>query len=241
MTTTTTASVADRVDSLDWDAVTADLDERGFAMTKPLLDPGECADLADLFDGGRFRSTIDMARHRFGDGRYRYFDHPLPDTIESLRTTFYAHLAPVANRRWRQLGADGDTFPATHAELLERCREAGQQRPTPLILRYGPGDWNALHRDLYGELVFPLQVVIGLDRPGVDHTGGELVVVEQRPRAQSRATTVTVQQGHAVAFTTRDRPVRSSRGWSAGPMRHGVSTVLSGRRHTLGLVFHDAT
>jgi hypothetical protein len=241
MTTTTTASVADRVDSLDWDAVTADLDERGFAMTKPLLDPGECADLADLFDGGRFRSTIDMARHRFGDGRYRYFDHPLPDTIESLRTTFYAHLAPVANRWWRQLGADGDTFPATHAELLERCREAGQQRPTPLILRYGPGDWNALHRDLYGDVFFPFQVLTILSEPGVDFEGGQFVLMEQRPRAQSRAHVLEPEQGAFVIFPTENRPQRGARGFHRVGLRHGVSTVRSGSRTALGIIFHDAS
>ena len=238
--TTTTTALADRVDALDWDALGATLDDRGFAITEPLLHPDECDDLAALFDDGRFRSTIDMARHRFGDGRYRSFDHPLPAPIEELRGALYRRLAPVANRWSTLLSGDNPTFPAEHEELLARCRAAGQERPTPLILRYGPGDWNALHRDLYGDLVFPLQVVIGLDAPGDDYTGGEFVVVEQRPRAQSRATTSQIGQGDGIVFTTRDRPLRSTRGWVAAPMRHGVSTLRTGRRHTLGLVFHDA-
>ena len=238
-TTTIPASVGERVDALDWAALSDRLDAHGFAVTDPLLDAGECAALADLFDDGRFRSTIDMARHRFGDGRYRYFDHPLPDTIGQLRQAFYERLAPIANDWAEKIG--GPTFPATHEELLERCAGNGQTRPTPLILRYQEGDWNALHRDLYGDLVFPLQVVIGLDKPGDDYTGGEFLLVEQRPRAQSRGTVTLLPQGHGLIFTTRDRPVRSSRGWSASPVRHGVSTVRSGLRHTLGLVFHDAS
>ena len=163
MTTTTTA-LADRVDALDWDALGATLDDRGFAITEPLLHPDECDDLAALFDDGRFRSTIDMARHRFGDGRYRYFDHPLPAPIEELRGALYRRLAPVANRWSTLLSGDNPTFPAEHEELLARCRAAGQERPTPLILRYGPGDWNALHQDLYGDVFFPFQALTVLDR-----------------------------------------------------------------------------
>jgi hypothetical protein len=191
-------------------------------------------------DDGRFRSTIDMARHRFGQGQYRYFAYPLPPMVAELRAAFWPHLLPVA-REWADRRNQSAPWPDDLEDWLERCHAEGQARPTPLLLRYGPGDWNALHRDLYGDLVFPLQVVVGLDTPGVDHQGGELVVVEQRPRAQSRATTIAIPKGHAVVVTTRDRPVRTARGWSAGPMRHGVSTVRAGRRHTLGLLFHDAS
>jgi hypothetical protein len=186
-TTTTTETVAQRVDALSWEALTAQLDERGFAVTEPLLSDAECTDLAEQFDGGRFRSTIDMARYRFGDGRYRYFDHPLPDTIGALRGAFYRRLAPIANDWSQRLGGAPDAFPLEHAELLERCRAAGQERPTPLILRYGPGDWNALHQDLYGDVYFPFQVLTVLSEPGVDFEGGQFVLMEQRPRAQSRA------------------------------------------------------
>ncbi len=229
-----------RVDGLDWPAVAGELDELGCAQTVPILDPTECRAVADLFDEpGLFRSTVDMARHRFGEGRYRYFDHPLPALVAELRAAFWPHLLPVA-RAWADRLGRPEPWPDDLDDWLARCHDAGQTRSTPLLLDYGPGDWNALHRDLYGDLVFPLQVVVGLHAPGVDHTGGELVVVEQRPRAQSRATTTVIGQGRAVVFTTSDRPVRSSRGWSAAPMRHGVSVVRSGHRRTLGLVFHDA-
>ena len=179
--------IGQRVDDLDWQELRAQLDERGFAITEPLLDATECRHLSELFDTGRFRSTIDMARHRFGDGRYRYFEHPLPDTIATLRSSFYAHLAPIANDWSALLRGDPDTFPTDHRELLERCRAAGQHRPTPLILRYHAGDWNALHQDLYGDVFFPFQVLTVLANPGVDYDGGEFVLLEQRPRAQSRA------------------------------------------------------
>jgi len=180
-----------------------------------------------------------MARHRFGEGDYRYFDRPLPPVVTELRCAFWPHLLAVA-REWTARRGEHAPWPDALDEWLDQCHAAGQVRPTPLMLRYGPGDWNALHRDLYGDLVFPLQVVIGLDDPMVDYTGGEFVVVEQRPRAQSRATAVTIPHGHGLVFTTRDRPVRSKRGWAAAPMRHGVSVVRSGQRHALGLVFHDA-
>ena len=230
-----------RTDGIDWGRVEGELDEAGIAEVGSVLGGDECARLAAMYgDDRRFRATVDMERHRFGRGEYRYFGYPLPELVDELRHAFWPRLVPVA-RRWAARRDQPAPWPDDLDDWLAACHEAGQRRPTPLLLRYGPGDWNALHRDLYGDLVFPLQVVVGLDRPGVDHTGGELVVVEQRPRAQSRATTVTVQQGHAVVFTTRDRPVRSRRGWSAAPMRHGVSTVRSGRRRTLGLVFHDAT
>lgn len=228
------------VAGLEWSAVSASLDELGCALAGPVLDPDECAELRTVYDDdARFRSTIDMARHRFGEGQYRYFDHPLPPLVADLRAAFWPHLLTIA-RQWASRAGRDAPWPDDFDAWLEACHEAGQTRPTPLMLRYGPGDWNALHRDLYGDLVFPLQVVIGLDRPGTDYAGGEFVVVEQRPRAQSRATTSTIGHGEALVFTTRDRPVRSSRGWSNAPMRHGVSVVRSGRRHTLGLIFHDA-
>lgn len=194
----------ERVDALDWEALGAQLDERGFAITEPVLDEGECAELAALFDGGRFRSTVEMARHRFGDGRYRYFDHPLPTPIGELRSSFYAQLAPVANEWAERLGEE-ERYPARHEQLLERCHAAGQERPTPLILRYGEGDWNALHQDLYGEVFFPFQVLTILSRPGVDFEGGEFVLLEQRPRAQSRAHVLSPAQGAFVIFPTHHR------------------------------------
>ncbi|MFD4248777.1 MULTISPECIES: 2OG-Fe(II) oxygenase [Amycolatopsis] len=229
------------VAGFDWPALTAELNDTGCALTPPILSERECRELSALYDDvGRFRSTIDMARFRFGSGQYRYFAYPLPDPVARLRAAFYPHLLPIARDWAAKLGWDAP-WPDDLETWLDRCHRAGQIRPTPILLRYGAGDWNALHRDLYGELVFPLQVVIGLDAPGTDHTGGEFLLVEQRPRAQSRGTVTQLPQGHGLIFTTRDRPVRSSRGWSAAPVRHGVSTVRTGIRHTLGLVFHDAT
>jgi hypothetical protein len=231
----TLAPVGARVDALDWADLTAQLDERGFAVTAPLLTGGETADLAGRFDDGRFRSTIDMARHRFGDGRYRYFEHPLPETIAALRAAFYAHLAPVANAWSERIG--GETFPLTHAELLERCAAAGQLRPTPLILRYGAGDWNALHQDLYGDVYFPFQILTVLSD---EHEGGEFVLMENRPRAQSRAHVLNPPKGAFVIFPTRERPELGKRGYYKVGLRHGVSTVTAGRRTALGVIFHDA-
>jgi uncharacterized protein len=232
--------IADRVDRLHWTDIGAGVDDVGVAPTGSVLTVSECRALVDIYGHeARFRSTIDMARHRFGEGQYRYFDHPLPQVVAELRARFWPHLLPIA-RTWAERRGQPAPWPDRLEDWLDRCHEAGQTRPTPLMLCYGPGDWNALHRDLYGDLVFPLQVVIGLDRAGDAYTGGEFVVVEQRPRAQSRATASTIPQGHGLVFTTRDRPVRTQRGWSSGPLRHGVSTVRSGRRHTLGLVFHDA-
>ena len=240
MPAATAASLTSRVDALHWSALTEQLDDRGFAITDTLLDPEECDRLAGLFDGGEFRATVDMARHRFGDGRYRYFDHPLPELIAELRTAFYAHLAPVANRWSERLRGDTPTFPLAHEALLERCRQAGQTRPTPLILRYGPGDWNALHQDLYGEVFFPFQILTVLSQRGADYEGGELVLMEQRPRAQSRAHVLTPPQGAFVIFPTRERPARGRSGYHRVGMRHGVSTVTSGSRTALGVIFHDA-
>ena len=217
-----------------------ELNAVGCGLTDQLLTPDECAGIAALYDDPRrFRSTVDMARFRFGEGQYRYFARPYPDVVEKLRRHCYALLLPIA-RDWAAKLGQPAPWPDTLDEWLGMCHAAGQTRPTPILLRYRAADWNALHRDLYGDMVFPLQVVIGLDEPDVDYTGGEFLLVEQRPRAQSRGSSTVLRRGHALVFTTRDRPVRSQRGWSASPVRHGVSTVRSGMRHTLGLVFHDA-
>jgi hypothetical protein len=224
----------------DWTALAEEVDAYGCALTPPLLSAADCASISTLYDeADRFRSTIDMERYRFGRGQYRYFREPFPPLVAELRAAFYPHLLPIA-RDWAERLGKPAPWPDDFAEWLDMCHEAGQTKPTPILLRYQEGDWNALHRDLYGDLVFPLQVVIGLDRPGDDYTGGEFLLVEQRPRAQSRGTVTLLPQGQGLIFTTRDRPVKSSRGWSASPVRHGVSTVRSGLRHTLGLVLHDA-
>jgi len=228
------------MDAVDWAAVGAELDEYGCAALGPLLTSAEAAELAAMYpDDERFRSTIDMERHRFGAGHYRYFADPVPEPAAVLREALYPKLLPIARDWWQRLGRP-TPWPDTFEEWLDQCHHAGQTKPTVILFEYVKGDWNALHRDLYGDLVFPLQVVIGLDEPGVDHTGGEFLTVEQRPRAQSRGYAATLQQGCGIVFTTRERPVPSARGWSAAPMRHGVSTVRTGVRHTLGLVFHDA-
>ncbi len=232
--------MSDRLENVEWGSVGEQLDQVGVAEVGAVLGDGEWGELAGMYgDDRRFRSTVDMERHRFGRGEYRYFGYPLPELVDELRHAFWPHLLPVA-RRWAERRGQPTPWPDDLDDWLSMCHDAGQPRPTPLLLRYGPGDWNALHRDLYGELVFPLQVVVALDEPGVDFTGGEFVMVEQRPRAQSRATVTTIGQGQALVFTTRDRPVRSARGWSAAPMRHGVSVLRTGRRRALGLVFHDA-
>ncbi len=229
----------------DWARVHSELDEFGCGSVGRVLEPEQCRELAALFDQPElFRSTVDMARHRYGRGVYRYFAHPLPPLVTALRAECYRGLLPLARDWAARLGRPAQ-WPDTLDEWLAQCHRAGQTRPTPLLLSYAAGDWNALHRDLYGELVFPLQVVICLDQPGPpelggDHTGGEFLLVEQRPRAQSKGIVRALGRGEALVFTTRDRPVRSARGWSAAPVRHGVSTLLSGRRRTLGLVLHDA-
>lgn len=241
MTVITQDPIAERVASLDWSDLRRRLDSDGFAVTPPLLGAAECGDLAALFDDEeRFRSTVDMARHRFGDGRYRYFEHPLPDPIGPLRSAFYDHLAPIANAWWQLLGEPLDSFPPRQEQLLQRCAAAGQTRPTPLLLRYGPGDWNALHKDLYGEVYFPLQIVTILSRPGIDYEGGQLVLMEQRPRAQSRAHVLEPAQGAFLIFPTQQRPQRGARGYHRVGMRHGVSTITRGSRTALGIIFHDA-
>lgn len=240
MTTATTTGIRDRVDALDWEGLREQLDAQGHAITAPLLDEAECEELSDLFDGGRFRTTIDMARHRFGEGRYRYFDHPLPDVIAELRTSFYRHLTPIANDWAELLRGDNPTFPLEHQELLELCREAGQERPTPLILRYREGDWNALHQDLYGDVYFPFQILTILSEPGVDFEGGEFVLVEQRPRAQSRAHVLKPPRGALVIFPTQQRPNKGKNGYHRVGLRHGVGTVTRGQRTALGVIFHDS-
>jgi hypothetical protein len=230
----------DRAEAVEWDAVRAELDRYGCALTGRLLTPQEAAGIAALYpDDARFRSTVNMSRHRFGAGEYRYFSEPFPAAVTGLREALYPRLLPIARDWWARLGRDAP-WPDSLRQWLARCHAAGQAKPTPILLKYGEGDWNALHRDLYGDLVFPLQVVINLSAPGADHTGGEFLLYEQRPRAQSRATATLIPQGHGLVFTTRDRPVRSARGWSAAPVRHGVSVIRSGQRFTLGLVFHDA-
>ena len=241
MTTIITERPLDvRVATLPWDDLADQLDTRGFAVTAALLHRRETRELEDLFEAGEFRSTIDMARHRFGDGRYRYFDHPLPESIAELRGSFYRHLAQISNVWSELLSGDNPTFPLEHEELLERCRAAGQARPTPLMLRYHEGDWNALHQDLYGDVYFPFQVLTVLSESRVDYDGGEFVLMEQRPRAQSRAHVLTPPRGAFVIFPTRERPNRGKNGYHRVGLRHGVSTVTRGRRTALGIIFHDS-
>ncbi len=224
----------------DWSRVTSDLDNHGCAVIERLLDPEECRSLAALYcDDNRFRSRVVMSRHGFGRGEYKYFAYPLPDTIRRLRTAFYPRLAPIANR-WNESMGLGVRYPGKHADFLARCVAAGQAKPTPLLLQYETGDYNCLHQDLYGEHVFPLQVAVLLSRPEKDFTGGEFVLTEQRPRMQSRAEVVPLGQGDAVIFAVHHRPVKGSRGMYRVNMRHGVSRVRSGHRHTLGIIFHDA-
>jgi hypothetical protein len=229
-----------RVEAADWTTIRAELDNYGCALTGQLLTADEAADVASLYtDDTRFRSTINMGRYHFGKGEYRYFAEPFPDAVVELKQALYPKLLPIARDWWTRLGRE-TPWPDSLNEWLCMCHAAGQTKSTPILLKYGAGDWNALHRDLYGELVFPLQVVINLTDPGVDHTGGEFLLYEQRPRAQSRATATLIPHGHGLVFTTRDRPLQSTRGWSAAPVRHGVSVIRSGQRLALGLVFHDA-
>ncbi|MFF2898897.1 2OG-Fe(II) oxygenase [Streptomyces sp. NPDC057966] len=239
-TTHPAGSVRDQVAATDWAALTDEIAAHGSAPTGRLLTPAQCREIAALYDEtDRFRTTVDMARHRFGSGQYRYFTHDLPAVVRELREAFYPRLLPIA-RDWSAKLGTSAPWPDELAEWIDMCHEAGQSKSAQILLCYGAGDWNALHRDVFGDMLFPLQVVIGLDVPGADYTGGEFLMTEQRPRAQSRGSAATVLQGHGLVFTTRDRPVASKRGWSTAPMRHGVSTVRSGRRRTLGLVFHDA-
>ena len=220
----------------DWTALAETLDARGWAVLPGLLSAEECADVTTLYDGPGFRSTITMARHGFGRGEYRYFAYPLPPLVQALRTALYPRLAPIANRWHARMGLER-RFPDIHADYIAQCHEAGQVRPTPLLLRYGPGDYNCLHQDLYGEHVFPLQAAVLLSR---EFEGGEFVLTEQRPRMQSRAAVVPLGEGDAVVFAVSQRPVRGTKGDYRVTMRHGVSAIRSGKRHTLGIIFHDA-
>jgi hypothetical protein len=230
-----------RTAPIDWTRIATELDARGWAVLPNLLDTDECAATAALYDeANRFRSTVVMARHGFGRGEYRYFADPLPDPVARLRRDLYPPLATVANR-WAKRMGQPETYPATHQVYRDQCHLAGQMRPTPLLLRYGPGDYNCLHQDLYGALHFPLQAAILLSRPGEDFVGGEFVLTEQRPRMQSRVEVVPLTQGDAVIFAVNHRPVAGTRGDYRVTMRHGVSTIRSGRRHMLGIIFHDAT
>jgi hypothetical protein len=237
---TRAASIPSRLRQVDWPALGRALTEHGWATTRPLLTPGECADLIALYpEARRFRSRIDMARFRFGEGEYKYFANPLPPAVLALRRHAYPHLAPIANDWGAALGAK-PAFPPDLDEFLAVCAEHGQTRPTPLLLRYEAGGYNCLHQDLYGDVAFPLQMTCLLSRPGTDFTGGEFLLVEQRPRAQSRGEVVPLEQGQIVIFTTRERPVRGARGTYRVNLRHGVSRITSGRRYTLGVIFHDA-
>ena len=239
MSTATTLTIADRIEDLDWPALTARMDADGFVQTPPVFSASECRSLASSFEDGRFRSTIDMRRYRFGEGEYKYFDAPLPELIDGARHALYPPLAALANDWAQRLGEPAD-YPLELEAFLERCHRAGQRRTTPLILRYAEGGHNTLHQDVYGEVAFPLQVVTMLDRPGEDFEGGQFVLLEQRPRAQSRAHVIDLQRGAFLIFPTRHRPVQGTRGFYRATMRHGVATVRSGRRTTLGVIFHDA-
>jgi uncharacterized protein len=236
----TAQPAAVRAEALDWQLIRKDLDEHGSAILSNVLSAKECRALASLYpDDGLFRSRVVMARHGFGRGEYKYFSYPLPDVIQGLRTELYRRLAPVANRWNLAMGIDV-RYPEEHADFVQRCHDAGQLRPTPLLLQYGAGDYNCLHQDLYGEHVFPIQVAFLLSEPGGDFTGGEFVLTEQRPRMQSRPEVVPLRQGDGVAFAVHHRPVQGSRGSYRVNLRHGVSRLRSGQRHTLGLIFHDA-
>jgi hypothetical protein len=235
-----TAAVGNRVGGFDWSRIASHLDAHGWALLPTLLTTDDCSALAGLYGNDRhFRSNIVMARHGFGRGEYKYFAYPLPDMVVALRTALYARLGPIANEWNAAMGIDA-RFPGTHAEFISRCHKAGQTRPTPLLLQYGEDDFNALHQDVYGEHVFPLQVAILLSEPESDFTGGEFVLTEQRPRMQSRAEVVPLRRGDGVVFAVRNRPVRGTRGVYRVNLRHGVSRLRSGRRHTIGVIFHDA-
>jgi len=235
------SSITERIDRLDWSAAEQSLSERGYAVTAPILFEAECSSLVGLYnDAGRFRSHIIMERYRFGVGDYKYFGHPLPQLVTDLRVAAYPHVAKIANRWVQLLGEKTASFPARLEAFLKTCHAAGQTKPTPLMLHYEAGGYNCLHQDLYGEVAFPLQMVFLLGQPGRDWQGGEFILVEQQPRAQSKAEVVQADQGQAILFTTRHRPVKGSRGFYRVNLRHGVSHVLSGSRYTLGIIFHDA-
>ena len=229
-----------RVNALDWQQIGKSLDEQGNALLQSILSPEECRALAALYvDDPLFRSRVVMGRHGFGRGEYKYFSYPLPELIQGLRTALYPRLAPIANR-WNTAMGIEVCYPENHDAFVQRCHDAGQKRPTPLLLQYGEGDFNCLHQDLYGEHVFPIQVAILLSEPQRDFTGGEFVLTEQRPRMQSRPEVVPLRQGDAVAFAVHHRPVQGTRGTYRVTLRHGVSRLRSGQRHTVGIIFHDA-
>jgi len=229
-----------RIDRLDWERISHELDAEGHSIIEQVLSPNECQTIAGLYSRDElFRSRIVMARHGFGRGEYKYFRYPLPTPIENLRTDVYPHLVPVANRWNASLGAS-QRFPESHAEYIEICHGAGQTKPTPLVLHYETGDYNCLHQDLYGEHVFPLQLAILLSRPKEDFSGGEFVLTQQRPRMQSRPMIVPLRQGDGVVFAVNHRPMKGARGFYRVTLRHGVSRIRSGQRHTLGIIFHDA-
>jgi uncharacterized protein len=233
-------AIAQRVDSFDWPSIEDELGQHGCVILPALLTADECDALATHYArDDLYRSRVVMERHGFGRGEYKYFAYPLPELVAGLRSTIYPQLAPIANR-WNEAMRIETRYPSTHEAFIRRCHAAGQQRPTPLILEYGAGDYNCLHQDLYGEHVFPLQVAILLSQPGSDFTGGEFVLTEQRPRMQSRVEVVPLAQGDAVIFAVNHRPVQGSRGVYRVALRHGVSRLRSGRRHTLGVIFHDA-
>ncbi len=232
--------VTAQIDAINWDTVSADLNAQGSAVVEQLLEPARCRSLAALYAKDEpFRSRVVMSRHGFGRGEYKYFSYPLPELVGQLRASLYPRLAPIANR-WNELLTIDVQYPTHHNEYLKRCADSGQTRPTPLLLQYAAGDYNCLHQDLYGEHVFPLQVAVLLSQPGEDFTGGEFVLTEQRPRMQSRAEVVPLRQGDAVIFAVHHRPMKGVRGIYRVNMRHGVSRVRSGARHTLGVIFHDA-
>jgi hypothetical protein len=229
-----------RLNAVDWQQIGKELDEQGSALLQGVVSADECKALASLYpEESIFRSRVVMGRHGFGRGEYKYFSYPLPPIIDGLRTALYPRLAPVANR-WSEAMGIGVRYPESHADFVQRCHDAGQLRPTPLLLQYGPGDYNCLHQDLYGEHVFPIQVAILLSEPERDFTGGEFVLTEQRPRMQSRPEVVPLRQGDAVAFAVHQRPVQGTRGIYRVNLRHGVSRLRSGQRHTVGIIFHDA-
>jgi uncharacterized protein len=235
-----TIDVAERVNAIDWARVSVDLDAQGSARIERLISPAECEALASVYPiDALFRSRVVMARHGFGRGEYKYFSYPLPSLVEGIRSALYPRLVPIANRWYDTMRIDV-RFPDRHADFIDRCHAAGQQRPTPLLLQYGAGDYNCLHQDLYGEHVFPLQLTILLSEPGRDFEGGEFVMTEQRPRMQSRPQVVSLRQGDAVVFAVHQRPVQGTRGWYRVNLRHGVSRVRSGHRCTAGIIFHDA-
>ncbi len=233
-------TIQERMDGYDWDAITAEMNAHGCAVLPKLLTAAECRELAALYPHDEnFRSHIHMARHGFGKGEYKYFKYPLPDLIGDVRTALYARVAPIANAWNERMKLDG-RYPAKHADYLKVCHAAGQLRPTPLLLQYTEGDFNCLHQDLYGELAFPLQATVLLSEPGKDFAGGEFALTEQRPRMQSRVEVVPLRQGDAVVFAVHNRPVQGSKGTYRVNLRHGVSRLRSGHRHTLGIIFHDA-